>query len=795
MPVRRVRLPIRNPTCAGLIPCIVPWHLKAPGGRTLTFMKSILLWMYALSGAAALLYQVVWQRWLVFTVGLSTVSIGIIVAGFLSGLGFGYLGGGRLADRLTPRQALLVFAGMEAGIALSALLSGPVLYGWLPGLGQLGPASPGLTYLVVLALLLPPTFLMGASLPVLSRSIRMSTLLEQAGLISRLYFANTLGGAVAAVATAFLLVAEWGFDGAVWFGALLNLLCAAGGLLLARRLRNDATVAMPLVESAAASGSESGGTPRRVWWLGWLAHAFAAGVTGIAWEILAFRMIENIVKSRAQTFAVILGVFLAGLAFGGLAGDRVRGRLGSRRRNVFLASQTLLYVWLAGSVAVLMHSLEHWSVARPLLEFIAAYEPENAPALLAVNYLLLPAVLLFVPALLMGFGFSLSQQLLQTSFSAVGRRLGLVQFVNIAGCVAGATLTTQVAIPLIGSSGAIKAVALIGFAYALIWWLDSRSLRGPVAAVAALLVAAVAAVPSQERLWRVLSGNPGPAQLIFREDASGVSSIRLRSDPSSGAEVFANGIGQSNLPRPLDPHHVMLGAIPTLIHPRPEQVGIIGVGSGGTLWGASASPATQRVVAWEIMASQPALLAEYAARTGDASVDWFLRDPRIEIRHADGRQALRTNPQRFDVIEADALRPNSGYAGNLYSVEFFKLIQSRLKPGGYAATWVPTPRVLETFRRVFPHVVYLGNLVALGADTPIVFDPAAVRRRMRQSGVRDHFASGRIDIEALLEPVLRQGPADLAPPGKAELSGINTDMHPRDELPAPSSMLQKLLAP
>jgi MFS family permease len=532
--------------------------------------------------------------------------------------------------------------------------------------------------------------------------------------------------------------------------------------------------------------------PSRLWWAGWLGHAFAAGLTGIAWEVLAFRLVENIVKSRAQTFAIILGVFLAGLAFGGLVGDRLRDRLGSRRRAVFLASQTAMYVWLAGSVVGLIYGLEHWHVARPWLAYIAAYEPDAPPVIAVANYGLLPLLVLFIPALFMGVGFSLSQQLLQTSSSAVGRRLGRVQFVNIVGCVAGATLTTQVAIPWVGTSGGLKAVAAIGLAYAAVWWSESAR-RWVPGGVAVLLVAAIVAVPAQDHLWRVLSGQREPGRLLYLEDASGVSSIRFRPSLRAEADVFANGLGQSVLPRPLDPHHVLLGAVPTLLHPRPARVGIIGVGSGGTLWGASASPATERVVAWEIMAGQPALLAAYATRTEDASVSWFLRDPRIDIRHADGRHALRVGEERFDVIEADALRPSSGYAGNLYSVEFFRLVQSRLTPGGYAASWVPTPRVLETMRRVFPHVVYLGQLVALGSDAPIEIDWTAVRARLQVPAVKAHFAAGNIDIAELMEPLAAESTATLPPLGPFDPSQVNTDMHPRDELPAPGRIARLLL--
>lgn len=742
---------------------------------------------YALSGAAALIYQVVWQRWLVFTVGLSTVSIGIIVAGFLSGLGFGYLAGGRLADRLTPRAALLIFALLEVGIALSALASGPLLHGWLPTVGGLGPQSPWLTFGVVFGLLLPPTFLMGASLPVLSRSIALGTVLDQSGFIARLYFVNTFGGAVAAAATALVLAATLGFDGAVYVGAAMNLLCSGIGLILGRRSRTDG---VKPVEGAAAAASES--PPSTWWWTGWLAHAFAAGLTGIAWEVLAFRIVENIVKSRAQTFAVILAVFLSGLAVGSLVGDRVRERLGPRRRATFLASQVALYAWLAGSVALLVHALERWGVARPWLDSIAAYEPSTSPGVLALNYGFLPLVLLFGPALLMGFGFSVSQQLLQTSFAAVGRRLGRVQFVNILGCVAGAILTTHAAIPRVGTSGALKLVALVGTSYALVWLVEARGRRTAPLVMSLALTLAIVNIPGQDRLWRVLSGQADEGRLIYREDASGVSSIRFMSPESTAAQVFANGLGQSSLPRPLDGHHALLGAIPTLIHPRPRRVAIIGIGSGATFWGASARLETERGVAWEIMASQPSLLAEYARRTGDRSVDWFLRDPRLEIVHADGRHALRASVERFDVIEADALRAMSSYAGNLYSLEFFRLVRSRLAPGGLAATWVPTPRVLETMRRAFPHVVFLGNLVALGSESPIEVDWRAVAARASRPDVRDHFAAGGVDLRSLMEPVFRRGPALLPVLGPIDPTMLNTDMHPRDELPSPWSILRML---
>lgn len=740
----------------------------------------LLLGVYALSGAAALLYQVVWQRWLVFTVGLSTVSVSLIVSAFLAGLGVGYLAGGALADRMLPRRALLVFGVLELGIALSALASEPVLYRWLPTVAELGADRPWSTFAVVLLVLLPPTVLMGASLPVLSRAVALPTALAQAGFIGRLYFANTLGGGVAALLTALVVVPSLGFDGAVRLGAAANVLCAAGGVLLARRYPRELQV--------SHAAGPSGGSVSALAWTGWLLHAFVAGASGIAWEVLAFRVIENVAKSRAQTFAIILSVFLTGLAFGGLAGDLVRDRLGPRRRAVFLASQTLLYVLFGLGPVVLLRVLESPDLGGAWRSSLAQYEPSTAPLVLLLNYGLLPAVLLLVPAALMGFGFSVSQQLIQTSLARVGRRLGLVQFVNVAGCVAGGTLTSLVAIPLVGTGGALALVTAAGAGYGALWWAGAPKRVVPSLALAAVVTAAVA-LPSSDELWTVLSGVPG-SRVLVREDASGVSSIRFDAGFRPQARVFANGLGQSALPRASDLVHVKLGAIPAFVHPAPARIGIIGLGSGGTAWAAGARPDTRELVVWELMEGQAALLRDYAERTGDRTGDWFVRDPRVSLRTEDGRHALQTGATRFDIIEADALRPTSSYSGNLNSVEFFTLVRSRLAPGGIAAAWTSTPRVLETFRQVFPHVRVVDGLVALGSDTPIALDWPAIRARAADPAARAHFAEAGLDPVALLAALFEQAPAGaFDAPSRPVAPNVNTDMHPRDELKSPLAAL------
>jgi hypothetical protein len=144
--------------------------------------------------------------------------------------------------------------------------------------------------------------------------------------------------------------------------------------------------------------------------------------------------------------------------------------------------------------------------------------------------------------------------------------------------------------------------------------------------------------------------------------------------------------------------------------------------------------------------------------------------------------------QRFDIIEADALRPTSAHSGNLYSEEYFRLLLSRLKPGGFAVTWTPTRRVHDTFVRVFPHALSLPHII-IGSNQPIPWDASALRQRLDHPEMRRHFASAGIDLPGLLAPFLDpRTPVRVFGPefDRSPLTDFNTDLFPRDELSLPA---------
>ena len=217
--------------------------------------------------------------------------------------------------------------------------------------------------------------------------------------------------------------------------------------------------------------------------------------------------------------------------------------------------------------------------------------------------------------------------------------------------------------------------------------------------------------------------------------------------------VFVNGVGQSVIP--YGDIHTALGAVPALVHPNPRNVAIIGLGSGDTVYAAAARPETATITCIEIVRPQLATLRQLAGRDTYAALPALLADPRVAHVSGDGRAYLLRTPQRFDVIEADALRPTSAYSGNLYSEAYFTLLKNRLTPNGLAATWVPSKRVHDTFVRVFPYGVSLPGIL-LGSSQPFDIDRALVAARVADPRVRDAFPPCRRRHRSARPPVHRR---------------------------------------
>ncbi|KAF0096766.1 MAG: spermidine synthase [Rhodospirillaceae bacterium] len=722
--------------------------------------QTTLFGLFFLSGAAALIYQTAWHRLLGLFAGADTIAAALVVGAFLLGLGIGSLAAGLYADRLSRRAALIAFAVCEVGIALFAVLSPwlyyDVIYRELLPLAE----SRGVIFAIVFAGLLWPTFLMGCSLPFLSKAI-VSQIAGSAQLIGWLYGLNTLGAGVGAFFGGWYLIGTVGFDKAVYVGALINLVVAMGGLLLARGL--DMGDASPLTRAKASETADG------VVWR-WSLLVFISGFLIVALQIVWYRLIGVLLQSNGYSFSLVLTVFLLGDAAGLMVGARVIDRIADPRRFFFLMQSVATALALAGAWFIYLGIgagiLPATFVDRDIMG------PNTAnPALI----LLLLAIVVLPASFIMGFSFPVVQKAVQRDLDRLGSRVGFVQLANIVGNSMGSLVAGLLLLDLAGTAGTLKLLVAIGLAFAALQLAGPRATRWAWLP-AGVLAAGLLFFPGGEAFWRRLHGLTSEIAIVA-EDKTGLSLLKLTDDWEKG-RLYIQGHSQSSLP--FDTVHMFLGAIGPLTHSAPKRVLVIGSGTGGTPYAAGLNPATDKVRVIEIVEPVIKILRDCAYRGGCTGANELLSDRRSEVVVADGRHALALDPTHYDVIEADAILPKSALSGLLNSREFFEQVRAKLAPGGIYVQWAPTKRSVATFRSVFPYVTMVHPAM-LGSDRPIPYSREKIAALLARPDVTAHLNAARIDQTELAKwfedkkiEVLNDGATVPAP-------SPNTDFFPRDE--------------
>lgn len=725
--------------------------------------QGVLFGLFFLSGAAALIYQTAWHRLLGLFAGADTIAAALVVGAFLLGLGIGSLAAGLYADRLSRRAALIAFAICEVGIAVFAVLS-PWLYYDVIYRGLLPLAeSRGVIFAIVFAGLLWPTFLMGCSLPFLSKAV-VSQIAGSAQLIGWLYGLNTLGAGVGAFFGGWYLIGTVGFDKAVYLGALINLIVAGGGLLLARGL--DMEAARPAQKTMAAETADG------VVWR-WSLLVFISGFLIVALQIVWYRLIGVLLQSNGYSFSLVLTVFLLGDAAGLLVGARVIDRIADPRRFFFLMQGIATALALAGAWFVYLGIGAGILPATFVDHDIMGPNTAN-PALI----LLLLAIVVLPASFIMGFSFPVVQKAVQRDLDRLGSRVGLVQLANIVGNSMGSLVAGLLLLDLAGTAGTLKLLVAIGLAFSVLQLAGPRATRWAYVP-AAVLVAGLALFPGGEAFWRRLHGLTDE-KAIVAEDKTGLSLLKMSGKDANdeGGRLYIQGHSQSRLP--FDTVHAYLGAIGPLTHEAPKRVLVIGSGTGGTPYAAGLNPATEKVKVIEIVAPVIETLKTYTASGGKSGVDELLSGKRFDVTVADGRHSLALDPVRYDVIEADAILPKTALSGLLNSREFFEQVRTKLAPGGIYVQWAPTERSVATFRSVFPYVTMIHPAM-LGSDRPIPYSREKIAALLAQPGVAAHLTAARVD-RAELGKWFEEKKIEVLNDGRTVPTGSpNTDFFPRDE--------------
>jgi spermidine synthase len=699
----------------------------------------MVLGLFAASGCAALIYEITWYQLLQLAIGSTAVSLGVLLASFMGGLCLGSF----LLPRFVPeaRHPLRVYALIELGIAVC----GVAVLWLLPLMDriyfagvQAGMPSMLLRGLLAGLCLLPPTFLMGASLPAISRFVKSSP--RAASLWGWLYAANTCGAVLGALAAAFFLLRLFDVAVASYAAVAINLLVAAASLMLARRVPQ--AIAAPGDSNVVNLGPESNDCSGEALWPVVATIAFS-GMTALGAEVVWTRLLGMMFAATVYAFAIILAVFLAGMAAGGVIAALVLRRVKPR---IALGVCQLL---LAGAIAWAAYMIDKVLPYLPSLVSLNGWDVARGD-LIRAAMALLPATLLW------GASFPLAMAAAADSSTDPARPVGRIYAANTLGGIAGALATSLVLIAAIGTRDTQRLMLLLAAGSGVILLLPR--LRVPLvgAGVAAALAACVflawtlpdepellvaygpdlLGLGSETHVLEVVEGMNSTVAISRRDD--GITEISV-----SGHVEASDQIADMRLQR-------MVGHLPALSHPHPVKVLGIGFGAGVSAGSFTRYPSIKSITVCEIEPVIPPASSRYFAGA-DNNV---LHDPRTHIVYDDARHFIMTTKERFDIIASDPLDVWVKGTASIYTREYFQKVREHLNPGGFFTLYVPLYQSdqavikseIATFFSVFPNGTVWTNtqmagqgydMVLMGQAAPLKVDISAVEVRLQRPDYAD----------------------------------------------------------
>src|SRR5262245_18599946 len=699
------------------------------------FLPALLL-LFVGSGCAALIYEVVWFQLLQLVIGSSAVSMAVLLGTFMGGMCLGsYLLPRYIGRREHP---LRVYAFLEFGIAVCGLLilfGMPLLNGVYVsvsgGTGILGILMRGLAAAICL---LPPTLLMGATLPAISRWVESTP--EGVSWLGFFYGGNIAGGVVGSLLAGFYLLRVYDLGVATYVAILFNVSVALLALLIAK--------SAPQVETLESDRAVEPPKPVPAAWAIYAGIALS-GLTALSCEVIWTRLLSLLFGGTVYTFSLILAVFLFGLGIGSSVGSAI-GRAAPRPRVAFGWCQMLLCAAMAWSAYMLTQSMPYWPVnpsitTDPWFNFQLDY--------VRCMWVVLPGSILW------GASFPLALASLASRDQDPASLVGGVYAANTVGAIVGSLCASLLLIVWLGSQHAQQAIILLSALSGLLVLSTGEDSGGRfqlattltiviAAAGAGLLSRTVQPIPGIFAAYgRYTATRLGQADVIYMGEGWNATVAVTRLPGGILNYHNAGKVQASSEPQDMRLQR-MLGHMTTLVPTQAKKVLVIGCGAGVTAGAVSIDPAVEHQTIAEIEPLVPKVVAKYFGEHNFHVVD----NPKVHVRIDDARHFLLTTSERFDAITSDPLDPWVKGAAMLYTREFFELVKQRLNPGGavtlfvqlYESNTEAVKSEIATFLEVFPNGIVWGNtnegkgydLVLLGQVSPTKIDVDKVQAKLQR---------------------------------------------------------------
>ena len=663
-----------------------------------------------------MIYEVVWLHLLRLTLGVSTYSLGVVLAVFMGGMALGSLFFGWLVSR--KRHPLKVYAILEWGIGVFGIAMPYILpaasavyvsvISWHEG-------SALVRVLVAITVLLPPTILMGATLPAISRFVSKNS--DGAIHLGWIYAANIFGAVCGSLLAGIVLMRYFDARVASFVAAAINGTVGTVAWRLAgskfRDWQPDVETTFSDIQPRAIHNDQSRGHFIIV-----AAVLGCSGMAALGAEVIWTRLLTLSFGPTVYSFALVLAVFLAGLGIGSAIASAMLSKIDHPLLGLGFCQLALLFAIPLGALSFADRSLNQHSVW--MLSAIADW-PATAKDFVRCFMTVFPS------ALFWGASFPLAVAAVFNEKGDKARTVGMLSAANTIGAIVGAIVSSFVLVPLWGTHVAQQNLVMIsavaaGLCFGGYSWVYAPASAGYKNLQVFLIFAGMIAL-GLLGTWYVEA--PAPALFAYGREAAqrrhDAPILVVREGVRTPIVVTFwpkhNNVRALHLEGKLEASddkidlrmERMLGHIPQFICRHPRKVLVVGLGAGITSGSFIMDERTEELVICELEPDLPPIIAEHFAGANRN----VLEDPRTKLIIDDGRHYLQTTDLAFDIISVDPIHPWVHGAAALYSEEFLAQCLRHLTPGGVVSYWVPMHSMttasvkteLATFCKVFPYAL------------------------------------------------------------------------------------------